>query len=147
MKKLEIKVAILFAVAIILKIASLPGAGIMTSISLGALACVYLLFGIAIFNNIPDASCFSLEAYKSISKQRIAFSILAGWGFSAICIGALFILMHWPGAEITMYVGLAVTLTTAIGAFIYRKKSDFFKTIMHRFGLGILLGLACLILG
>ena len=145
MKKLEKIAGIMFAVAIILKIASLPGAGILISTSLGALACFYLFFGFAIFNNIEDADILNKEAYKGILKQRIAASIIAGWGFSAICIGALFELMRWPGGVIILPVGLVVVSIITFIAFIYRTKSDFFKTFLYRFALGFLVFSACFI--
>jgi len=132
MKKLEKIAGILTVVAIVLKFASMPGAGMLISTSLGALACVYLIFGFAIFNNLEDTDIHNKEAYKDISKTRFIGSVLAGWGLSIVCIGALFELMHWPGKSIILPAGLIVTLAVAVFSSIYRSQSDFFKTIFPR---------------
>ncbi len=39
---------------------------------------------------------------------KVFMSRLYGWGASAVIIGALFKIMHWPGADIALVVGMGV---------------------------------------
>ena len=131
MKKLEKIAGILTVVAIVLKFASMPGAGMLISTSLGALACIYAFFGFAFFNEIRDEDIHNKEVYREISKTRMWITMLTGWGLSAICIGTLFLLMHWPRSETILPAGLIVTFAVSVFSF-FRSQSDFFKTIFPR---------------
>jgi len=142
MKRFEIILGIVFLIAVILKIAHLPGAGILLTISLTSLACFYFFF--AIFKNVSQENTFSKKSHKGIPILRIIGSFGAWWGISVFCIGILFKLMHFPGEKMILLVGIITIFVVAIIALVkfLQSKSDLYKTILLRIaiigGLGLL---------
>ena len=144
MKRFEIIMLILFGVALILKLASIPGGSILSTLSLCSLACFYFYLGLAFFNNIKLKNIFKGSSYKDISALRIIVSIGVGCGFSALCCGILFKIQHWPGGMIMLSVGLIEVLIMVIIALIdyFKSNGNLNKTILLRIavigGIGIL---------
>jgi hypothetical protein len=134
MKRFEIIMGILFVISIIFRLYLIPGAGILCSLSLTLLACMYLFFGFAFFNKIKMRKIFCKESYRDISGLHILGSIGVGWGLATVCIGILFKLMFFPGGFIVLSVGLIQILIITIIALVkyFRSKSDFYKTILLR---------------
>ena len=134
---------ILFLIALIFKIASIPGGSVMLTIALSSFACFYFFFGIAIFNKIGQENIFDKKSYKGISTLRIIGSFCAGWGLSVFCIGILFNIMQFPGEKIILLVGSITISIVAIIALVrfLQSKTDFYKTILLRIaiigGLGL----------
>ena len=134
MKRFEIIFGIVFLIAVIFKIADWPGGSILGTISLTLLACFYFLFGFAFFNKIRLKNIFSKDSYKEISVLRIIGSIGFGWGLSTVCMGILFKMMHWPGGNIQLGVGLTQIFVITIIALIkfFQSKNDFYKNVLLR---------------
>lgn len=145
MKKLEKILGILIILALILKLVLIPGANILTVISLSILACIYYPLGFAFFNGIRLREVFKKDSYKGISAMRIIGTIGLGMGLAVICIGILFKLQHWPGGDTNLIAGLATTLIILIIALIkyLKSKSDYYKPIFTRIaivgGFGLIL--------
>lgn len=145
MKRFEKVSAIIFAIAVVMKLALVPGGGILATLSLLTLACIYYPFGFALFNKIKLKDIFSKESYKGISTLRIIGSIGAGIGLATVCVGILFKIQHWPGMITLLLTGLLIALVIAIVALIrlLKSKSDFYKSIVSRIaiigGFGLLL--------
>ena len=94
MKKSEKIFGILFAIAIIFKLALYPGGRIISTVSMTLLACIYFYFGFAFFNNIKLKNVFNRKSYEGISVLRILGSIGTGMVLSTVCLGTLFKLSH-----------------------------------------------------
>ena len=134
MKRFEIILGIIFLIALIFKIALIPGGVILATISLTLLAMFYNFFAFAFFNKIRLKNIFSGKSYQGISVWRIIGSIGLGWGLAALCMGILFKLMQWPGGMIMLLTGLITILIVVIIALVkfFLSKGDFYKTILLR---------------
>ena len=134
MNRFERLFGILFVVALVFKFFHWPGGGILATVSLTSLACLYYLFGFAIFNNIELNDIFNRKSYEGISALRIIGSIGVGWGLSTICMGILFKIQHWPGANIMLLSGFITIIVVFIIALVkfFLSKSDFYKTVLLR---------------
>lgn len=145
MRKLEKIIGIVVLIALILKLALIPGSGILTVLSLSILTMIYNPFGFAFFNGIRLRDIFKKNSYKGISGLRIIGAIGLGMGLAAICSGVLFKIQHWPGGENNLIVGLVTTLIILVIAFIkyLESKSDYYKFMFKRIaiigGLGLIL--------
>ena len=140
MKRFEIVLIALSGIAVTMKFLSIPGAGILTTLSLLILACCYFYLGFILFNDIKSGSVFN----KGISTWRAIGSIGAGIGLSAVCVGILFKAQHWPGEKVVLLVGLITVFVAGILANIkyMKSKSNFYKSVLLRSlmigGLGLL---------
>ena len=134
MKRFEIIFGIVFLIALVLKFTLIPGGGILATVSLMPLAIFYCFLSFAYFNNIKLKNIFSTKSYRGISTLRITGSIGTGLGLSAICMGILFKIQHWPGGDFFSTVGLIAVIIVAIIAFIkfLRSKNDFYKKVLLR---------------
>ena len=145
MVKFEKILGLIVIVALTLKFFLIPGGGILLTFSLMSLACIFYLFGFAFFNQIELSRIFQKNSYQGISGLRIWGAIGTGIGLSQICIGILFTLQHWPGANITLITGLIVTLIVFVIALIrfFKSKNNYYKFIFKRIviigGFGLLL--------
>jgi hypothetical protein len=148
MKTFEKVFGILFAVAFLMCIFSIPGYAILTSFSLTILAFFYYIFSFAFFNNIKIKNIFSKEAYRGISALRIIDSIIFGWALSAICCGIQFKMLEWQGGGFMLIVGLIATIIIAIIALIkfFKFKSGFYKPILLRIAIIGCFGLLSLLI-
>lgn len=84
--KTEKALGILFLIALILRLAHIPGGTAFSIISLGILSMVYFPFG------------FYFLSGKTFQQQNIGLSLGIGMALSLVVIGILFRVMHWPGA-------------------------------------------------
>ena len=135
MEKFEKIFGIVAVVALIMKLASLPGGAILMSSSFTGLACIYLIFGFAIFNDIKLENAFNSSSYSGISKLRILGSIGVGLLLSIVCCGILMLMMEWPGGDfVTIYVKIFSILGITLSSLAYSLglKSSFYKAIFLR---------------
>ena len=145
MKRFEIILGIGVLVALFFKVLHFPGGSLLLTITLMGLACIYLFWGFALFNNVSDENAFNKSAYSGISTQQIMFSIVAALALSAVCIGILFKIQHWPGAVVILLSGLIAVFVVGIIALIkyLGSKSDFYKMILLRIAIIGVVGLFC----
>lgn len=141
MKKSEKIFGILFAIALIFKLALFPGGGIISVISLTALSCVYFYFGFAFFNNIKLKNVFKRKSYEGISALRMIGSIGTGMVLSTVCLGILFKLSHYPGGGFMLNTGLSTTFIISTTLLIKYLRSE--RNLFIMIGAGIGFGLYC----
>ena len=103
-------------------------------LTLGTLAFLYYPFGFALFNRIGFRQIFKKKSYEGLSALRIFGSIGAGMAFSAICMGILFKIQRWAGANLMLIDGLVPTFIILIIALIkyFKTKGKFYIEILKR---------------
>lgn len=148
MTKLEKILLIIAAVALILKLLSIPGMSLFLVISLLGLAMLYFYFGFALFNQIEFNNIFKKASYQKIKNIRILGAIGVGSALSIICIGSLFKIQHWLGSALYIYVGLSLAFVLMIISLIKfnKSKDEYYKTILIRLIPFSLFGVAILML-
>jgi hypothetical protein len=134
MKKAEIIIATLSVIAIGMNLLSVPGSGILITLTLSSLSLIYCYFGFALFNNIPLRKIFNNQSYKDISVLRIWGAIVTGFILSATLIGILFKLQSWAHASYNLGAGLVgLLIVTAVGLIKYQNsKADYYVKIFIR---------------
>jgi len=148
MKRLETIMAIITAVAFIMKLAMIAGAGMLLIFSVMLLAGIYYPFGFAFFNGIDLLELTKKEVYKNISVKRIIGAVGVGIGLSAVCMGILFKIQHFPGATIMLSSGLVVVAIALLVSllFFFRNKDAYYSNIVKRIAIIGVLGLTMLFL-
>lgn len=143
MIKLEKILGIIAGIGLILKFTLIFGGGTLLTLSLSALACLYYPFGFALFNQIGFKEIFIKDSYKGLSALRVIGAIGAGTGLAAICIGILFKLQNWTGANTNLISGLVPTLIVLVIALVkyIKTKGVFYIRILKRIAIIGTLGL------
>lgn len=143
MKKIEIILATLTAIAIGMKLISIPGSGILTTVTLSSLSLIYCYFGFALFNNIPLRKILVKQGYKDTSTLRILGAIVTGFVLSLTIIGILFKFQSWPHASYNLGAGLVgLFIVTVVGLIKFNKtKMDYYKQIFIRIAVFGVIGL------
>jgi hypothetical protein len=119
-------------VAVVFKIMHWPGAGILIITGLGSLALIFL--PIAYFKSV-----------KSTDDKLLKFLYTAALiSFSIDFIGAIFKILHWPGAGLIMIVGIPLPFILFLPIYIvYHNKRklktdmNFFAVLMFMIYLGV----------
>ena len=134
MKKLERIAGIIFVIAFTMKMNLIFGSSILILLSLSIIACIYYPLGFAFFNNLRFKDILKKESYIGISSQHIARAVSVGLALSAICVGIIFKLLQWKGANSILIVGLTATLVALIiSLYQYNKtKDNFYSKIVKR---------------
>lgn len=128
-----------------MKLNFIPGGSIFALFALSTLACIYSILGFAIFNGIRLRQVFKKESYKGLTPLKIIGAIGVGWALSSTCMGILFKILQWSGAENILMLGLVQTLIVLIIALILfvKNKAPFYKRIFKRIaiigGFGLIL--------
>ena len=148
MKKTELFLASLALIALVLKLAHLPGSNFILVISLSCLAMLYFYLGFALFNQIPFRKIVKKESYQGVGTWRIIGAIGAGIAFSQTLVGILFKLLHWQGALLLLQVGLiSIALLAIIGFIRYAKsKAAFYSNLFTRVAILSSFGILLLII-
>ena len=134
MKKLEIILGIVISISLIMTLAMLPYGNLVFIISFLVLSIIYYPFGFLFFNNIRLRNIFKKESYKGISALRIIGAVGIGMSLSAICIGILFTIQHYPAARVNLLTGFATSLIVAVIALIkyFKNKDIYYARILKR---------------
>ncbi len=134
MKKAEKILAVLIVVALVFRLLSLPGSFLLLVFSFPLLAIIYNPFGFAFFNNIRLRNIFKGESYKGVTVFRIIAAVITGIGLSLICIGSLFTIQQYPGADILIMSGFTVSVIILIASLAnyVKTKKEFFSRILIR---------------
>jgi hypothetical protein len=116
----------------IFKAAHLPGAAILLTIGLGSLALLFLPFALSLLLKETDDKLLKFVYYAAFISFSIDF------------IGALFKILHWPGAEWLMVIGLPLPFILFLPAYItYHNKRklkanmSFFSIILFMIYMGV----------
>jgi hypothetical protein len=105
----EKALAIVFLLGIILKGFHIPGGGALTIISLLPLSVLYLVFGFYFFCD------------KTLKRQNLVLSIIAGIFLSLVPLGIVFKVQWWPGGY--LYLLLSMVTTPVVFFIAYYLKS------------------------
>jgi len=144
MRKLETTLAVVSAIAVVLKILHIPLAGILTMIVLPVFSILYYPFGFLTLNNIRFRDIFKKSAYQGISPLRIMGTIFVGMSLPSLIYGILFKVFSYEGAGTMLITGLiCLFITTIVATVKYVKThSQFYVEILVRIaimgGLGLL---------
>ena len=145
MKKLEIILGLIAAIAFIMSLFFVPGSSLLILLSLGSLSILYYAFSLFLFNKIDLSQIGNRNIYKGISKLRIIGSIAVGIVLSTTCAGIMFKLIHYPGATIILNIGLITNLVLFIVILIklLRINEKYYIRILKRImvvgGIGLML--------
>jgi hypothetical protein len=107
-------------------------------------ASIFLVAGIVFFILIyvPFYISWIYQAAKKTERSSNRFiAILTIVGVILLCLGSLFKIMHWPGANISVWFGLAV-ICIGLAIFLIQNRKVFFESLSM-----ISVVLAILILG
>lgn len=134
MKKAELILIGLAALALIMKFLHLPASGILTVLSLSSISMIYFYLGFALFNNLRFRKIFKKESYKEISTKRIVGGIGVGLTLSISAIGILFKFQSWPGASVNLIMGIiGLSVVTIISLIKMQKNKDnYYSNILKR---------------
>jgi len=100
---------ILFTIGAIFKINHLPGAGIMISVSLILFSLVFCPMAL-------------VDTYRAERKHAFIY-VIGGITIAINFVGALFKIMHWPGAGIMLTIGIIIPFILFLPAYlIYQGK-------------------------
>jgi hypothetical protein len=132
--------------AVLLKVLSIPGGGLLAVISFMLLSILYFPLGFATLNNIGLRRLFNKESYSGISLWRMIGTIGLGMSFSGIVSGTLFKIQHYPGAQISLISGIVISFI--IGVIILVRymdtKSSFYKNTLIKIVVLCVIGAAML---
>lgn len=147
MNLLEKFLVTLAVIGVVLKFRFVVGGDELMFLSMSVLSCLYYLFSFLFFNRIPLRNIFKSDAYNAISAWTIVTTAVCGLGLSIICIGSLFKLLTFTGANQMLAIGLGITAAIfAISAIRFRRKSDpTSKFILWRTGIAVTVALTLLL--
>lgn len=135
MKKAEIYLALLALLALIFKLTLIPGAGIVTMLSLSILGMMYYFLGFALFNGIKLRAILKSSSYTNITAAKIIGAVLTGWVLSMALIGIMFRLQLYPGGHNLLFLGLIGMMAIIVVSIIARLiagQSRIFPRILKR---------------
>lgn len=137
MNKAELLLLILLINGLFLHLMMIPGGTILLSLSNLMLCLYYILFGFAIFNNIPLKKVFKKESYSEITSNKIILSVITGIVLSLITWTMMFLFLNWPGVFILFFISIISLVLLAIGLFIGYKahNAPFLIPIFRRLAL------------
>ncbi|MBL8001242.1 MAG: hypothetical protein JNL05_04695 [Flavobacteriales bacterium] len=100
-------------VGLSMRFAGLPGAGVLVVLGFSTAAVVYFPLG-----------WLSLGGPAG-GRELVPLSLITGLVLSLLCVGMLFTIQHWPGADFSLLMGLlgAVVLTVTIITLHVRKQA------------------------
>ncbi len=134
MKKTELILLISIMLGFVLKSFEVPGGLALMIFSFCILSIMYFYFGFAFFNGIRMRNIFSAQSYAGLTTNKIVGAIAVGLSLSATIIGIMFKVMHWPGALVIIYIGMAplivIAIISAVKYSIYA--SDYYARILNR---------------
>ena len=143
MIKLEKILGVTVLIALIFKFALIPGGSFLLVLSLFILSCLYYPMGFALLNQIAFTKILKKDSYKGLTAFKIIGSIGAGMAFSVVCLGILFKVQHWAGANTYLITGLVSILIVLAIALVkyYKAKQEFYIGILKRIAIIGALGL------
>jgi hypothetical protein len=124
MKILEKVLFVIILIGLILKFSLVPGGDQLIFCAVSVLACVYYPFGFLFLNQIRLRDVFKKAAYKNVTAGKIILSIIAGMGVSTICIGSLFKLFNYDGADQMLLIASVTSFFALIPLIILLLKND-----------------------
>lgn len=122
LEKLAVGLAIL---GFIFKLFLLPGAGILLTLSLSALAVLYMLSGISISKNNPSRIPVFNGVRQQMNAKQLFLITLLCYGLAVLCMGILFKLMFFPSSQTMLSAGFMTIILASVFLLIeYRKTGE-----------------------
>ena len=136
MKKVEIVIVCLGLVAAVLRLFSIEGGVLFTTIFLGLLWIFYLLLSYPLLNR-----------GNKFTWPRLLLSIGAGIALSTAVVGILFRLNHWDGGAFLQVISTVLLLTVIVVSLIQYVSvaSMFYANILIRGGILLLINVAMIV--
>ncbi len=136
MRLVEKILAIGVLISLILKFNLIQGGEVFLMWSTMVLTIIYYPFGFLFFNQIRLRDIFKKVAYKHVTAFTIILSIITGIGLSTTCIGSLFKLFHFSGANEMLTVGLITIFVVSLESVVLliRKNAMDSKFLLIRTG-------------
>lgn len=143
MKLFEKILTVMIIVGLIFKFAFISGGSTLFVLGISFLSIIYYPLGLLFFNDIPMRKAFKKISYQGISTLKIIGAIGLGMGLSAILIGILFKLQHFPGSLLMLYTGLIVTMIVAVISIMkyLENRYVFYKKTLTRIAIIGIIGL------
>ena len=134
MKKIEISIFCILAIGLILQVIQIPGSSIFYILGWGLLSLFYFYLSFGYFNKVSLRRLFKRKSYAGIWYKEILLAIMSGIALSILCIGCLFKLQFWPGADLNLLVGLVLTALLLIPITLLAAKNQMviFKRALYR---------------
>jgi len=134
MKKIEIGLFSILTLGFLLQVIQLPGSSIFFILGWGLLSMFYFYLSFAYLNNVGLRRLFKRESYSGIGATRIILAVISGIALSILCIGCLFKMQFWPGANTNLLVGLVLTALVLIPVSILdaRNHMKVYKRTLYR---------------
>ncbi|MGB6034811.1 MAG: hypothetical protein WBG42_00990 [Cryomorphaceae bacterium] len=138
MKKPEIILTVLVAVALTMNYLKLPFGGVLSVLSITGLAVYYY----PIFPLMLTGNSLNKIFSGAKSKSLLLFAFLTGIGLSILLVGILFKVQLWPMANTLLTLGLfSAVVLMAVNAIRFKKTAkDIFKALLIRCSVGFFLG-------
>jgi hypothetical protein len=130
MKTLEKILVVCVVIELILKFSLMRGADELIMLTLTVLAGLYYTFSFLLFNQIKLRNAFKRASYQGIPAWKIILAIVTGIALSIVCMGSLFKLLHMPGADQMLIIGLPMMVIIAIVAITGLKKDKVYYALM-----------------
>jgi hypothetical protein len=94
----------------------------------------YFYLSFAYFNNVGLRRLLKRDSYSGIGAKQLILAVISGIALSILCIGCLFKMQFWPGADINLLVGLVLTALVLIPISIQtaRNQMAVFKRALYR---------------
>lgn len=148
MRLVEKILAIGVLISLILKFNLIQGGEVSLMWSTMVLTIIYYPFGFLFFNHIRLRDIFRKAAYKNVTAFTVILSIITGIGLSTTCIGSLFKLFHFSGANEMLTVGLITIFIVSLVAVVSFMKQNGMdsKFLLIRTGIIGSIGIVLLIL-
>ena len=129
------KALVLIAVfGLIVRLLGQPTGSIIMVMSLSSLSWLYVFLSFALLNGIKLRSLFKKGAFTCIPTWHKIGAVLSGIGLGIACIGILFKMQAWGGAQIELIEGLILCLIPAIiGLLKWRgRHKEFYNRVLSR---------------
>lgn len=121
MKKTEIITLSIALIGLIMSLFLVTGASILLVLSLSTIAVFYQYLSFALMHEVPLKLAFKKESYPENSGKFIALAVLSGIALSFGAVGAMFKLLHWPGANVILLSAIGTNLAIFIASFLLSK--------------------------
>lgn len=127
-----------------LRLLEMPLADILLMAGLLTLGFLYLLSGI-ILRNDAWIHWYPVTVETDITPLARIIGLVSGLGMSVASVGILFRLLHWPGWQQQLMVGMVTSAVALIGVFfvVRQQETKLYQYLSYRLvmmlGMGILL--------
>ena len=139
------KALVLIAVfGLIVRLMGEPIGSFIMMTSLCSLCWIYVFLSFALLNGVTLRGAFKSDAYTGIPRWHKIGAVLTGIGLGISCLGILFKLQAWGGAQLYLIQGLVLCLIPSVIGLLKRsgRYKHFYNRVLSR---TIILACLCLL--